>query len=177
MAIYTESNSHKKEIPALLTYARDTRVRAQRGMDFLGFDKHFRIDREFNRCPWDEIRPDLNEIYRSRPSNTTQGTGAANFRPSTSFPSNSQQQSQRSRYTMSSDKKSFTTADGHSLPVGQCIQFHTKGVRCEAGNTCKWRHTCEKCGARHPVYTSCKTYRNGPKGDNNRDGRHPKQGR
>ena len=143
VAIYCTKKSHLNEIQSLMTYGRDVKKLAAQGADFINYDKQYRMDREQTRCSWDTVRYDLKDDYaRGRSYNPVD----RNRSNQNSF------RSQRST-------KGLVTPDGNSIPFRYCIAFHTRGMRCEAGDQCDYEHKCPECEKRHGVYESCEKYK------------------
>ena len=138
MAVYTSYKPHQGEIRAMLTYARDLRNMARSNYNWLGYDRHFRLDREQSHCNWAVVRHDLHLIYKNNDSFRKSDRGITGINTSTHL----------------------TTSTGHAVPKGYCIKFHTRGQRCDQGNSCQYMHKCPTCQARHPIYETCTSYRN-----------------
>ena len=51
------------------------------------------------------------------------------------------------------------TAEGHTVPWGFCIRFHSRGQICERGAECPYIHRCPNCSRRHPIFERCYTHR------------------
>ena len=138
MAVYTSYKPHQGEIRAMLTYARDLRNMARSNYNWLGYDRHFRLDRKQSHCNWAVVRHDLHLIYKNNDSFRKSDRGITGTNTSTHL----------------------TTSTGHAVPKGHCIKFHTRGQRCDQGNSCQYMHKCPTCQARHPIYKTCTSYRN-----------------
>ena len=96
MAVYTSYKPHQGEIRAMLTYARDLRNMARSNYNWLGYDRHFRLDREQSHCNWAVVRHDLHLIYKNNDSFRKSDRGITGTNTSTHL----------------------TTPTGHAVPKG-----------------------------------------------------------
>ena len=144
MAIYT-SIKNCKHIQALLTYSCDIRNMSKLGYDLLGFDKQFRLDQEVNKCSYATVRHDLHLIYGQ--SRQTQYRNQNSFQRQELTPQPNQ--SQQPFHTCNNP---MYTAQGHAVPQGYCVRFHTRDLLCDKGTECPYMHKCPTCNKRHPVY-------------------------
>ena len=157
-AIYMEKGKTRRSVlklaRSLLTYSSTITSLQRRNYDWAAYDRHFRSDRELSRESWATTRHDLLMLYRQEPHPFRSSRDTApkpdrkpsgsNFRPGRSG-------------TASKGGKHNTTKDGHSLPFGYCIAYHTRGQRCETPD-CTYLHQspcCEGKHGRHPVYAPC----------------------
>ena len=155
MSVYCSKKTHMKSFQHMIEYRRDIRTRHDLNMDWYGYDKQFRQEREKSLCKWNVQRPDLHMTY-SQPLHPT--TQPQSFRKYNNATDNSTR-TNTTRTTYTHDSQQLTTADGNNIPPGHCIAFNTRGVRCEVGKQCRYHDQCKKCAARHPVYEKCAGYR------------------
>ena len=155
MSVYCSRKTHMKSFQHMLEYRRDIRTRHDLNMDWYGYDKQFRQEREKSLCKWNVQRPDLHMTYSQPLHPTTQPQSFRKYNNAT----NNSTRTNTTRTTYTHDSQQLTTADGNNIPLGHCIAFNTRGVRCEVGKQCRYHHQCKKCAARHPVYEKCAGYR------------------
>ena len=153
MAIYTQKSSHRRHIQALLTYSRDIRNMSKLNYDWLGFDREFRIDRESTKCSWATVRHDLHLTY-GQPRHPTPRQPTPSFQK----PEYTQQQQPFLHHSNVRNHPLYT-AQGHAIPRGYCIRFHSREVICEKGTECTYLHKCPTCNRRHPIFDKCHTHR------------------
>ena len=129
MAIYLEK--YQDQLQQMITYHHNIMKLMNGGANWRTYDFQFRVDREYQQCPWDTVRVDLErDAYL--------GLGVA--RTSThSFRGNNYKTSPQ-------------------IPRGYCYAYHTHGQRCDNIYTCKHKHTCPTCHERHPLFRHGYTY-------------------
>ena len=153
MAIYTQKSSHRRHIQALLTYSWDIRNMSKLNYDWLGFDREFRMDRESTKCSWATVRHDLHLTY-GQPQHPTPRQPTPSFQK----PEYTQQQQPFLHHSNVRNHPLYT-AQGHAIPRGYCIRFHSREVICEKGTECTYLHKCPTCNRRHPIFDKCHTHR------------------
>jgi len=133
------TSAMKNLVQSLLTYKKEITTIHKMGGDWAGFDRHFRMDRETNKCPWATIRHDLHLQYVNTKRQPFHSPGAQ------------RQQTQQKTPGVQNIK----TREGISIPHGFCVDFHSKVGQCTRGTNCFFKHKCPRCSNRHPVYRSC----------------------
>ena len=63
MSVYCSNKTHMKSFQHMIEYRRDIRTRHDLNMDWYGYDKQFRQEREKSLCKWNVQRPDLHMTY------------------------------------------------------------------------------------------------------------------
>ena len=139
----TSTTSAIKLTKALLTYKKQVTALYKQGYDGAGYDRHFRQEREHQPMSWSTLQADLQLQYAHMPRSNT--SRPSNFRPPTPRPATQP----------SSTTRVMRTPDGHTIPHGHCLSFHSHNERCDRGPQCPYAHKCPKCPIRHPVYRPC----------------------
>lgn len=119
---------------ALMTYRKLICDLKMENADWASYDRHFRHIRVCEPLPWTTIRQDLMNNYR---------TSSQPFRRPTA-PS-----------THSGSRGKFSGGSGAAVPKGFCRAFHSRGMRCEKGPACTYKHFCPRCDGRHPSFMQC----------------------
>lgn len=144
----TSLDQARKLTRELLTYRRNITHMKNKGEDWTSYDRHYRRDQASMPIPWSKFRDDLHRMYCQTNSNRY-----------SSYTGNQQQPFRTSQPksfgSQTKPSSSMPTPDGNSIPLGYCLDFHTSGKSCSAGNACKYAHKCPRCQARHPIFRSC----------------------
>jgi len=133
VAIYAQK--YPNEIGAILTYCQQVKELMALGANWQYFDEKYRSDREFTKCSWLDFRSDLETKALLKAL-----TEKANKHSIFQQPQNNSNQSFRQQ---------------HRVPAGYCFAFHQNGTKCQAGNSCSYKHTCRDCGRIHPMFKQC----------------------
>ena len=157
VAVYIQHPQLVKHLPELLTYGREVKRLADKGLNFLLYDELFRRERASMLQPysWASFRQDLyhEAVIADSGINRNDKQSRQNQPSSAAGQSNSTQSN-------SSKKKSVY------VPRGYCIAFHSSGQRCAANRDCTYNHTCFKCKkSAHPQFMC----RNPPASDSKSD--------
>ena len=140
IAVYTKkyrsASSIQRTVAALLSYRKHINDMQKAAYDWAGYDRHFRMERQYKRCSWSCIRHDLYMQY---------SMNRHSFRAP----------QQSTRFPKTSKAQQLRTKDGTQIPLGFCVAFHSWNTHCEAGNSCAYQHKCPRCQARHPIYLPC----------------------
>ena len=119
----------------LLTYRNQVQKLKNLGYDWFNFDRHFRMDMEIRRFPWETMRHDLMLQYQPRVQQSLNNTQS--FRNS----------------SLGNKGKHTHQKKQNNIPNGYCFPFHSQNNECKEGKQCKYEHKCFKCKAGvHPSY-------------------------
>ena len=120
----------------LLTYRNQVAKLKILGYDWLNFDRHFRMQREIKRFPWESMRQDLMLQYQPRVQQALDNTNQY-------YRNNS----------LGRQGKHINQRKQSNIPNGFCFAFHNPNAECKESKHCKYEHKCFKCKAElHPAY-------------------------
>ena len=133
--LVTASKSFKEEFGDMLAYSNEVLRIAKEGMDWLDYDRSFRMERA-DQPVGSKMRWSFFHSYNYQHlKRIDQKQGTSNFRGEPRVAGHSQ------------------SGEGYSLR-GYCYDYHAKDRRCANPPSCKYRHRCPiaSCGEAHPVY-------------------------
>ena len=120
VAIFVEK--HPEATPGLMKYSSIVRELAAQGANWRFYDENFRMLRQQETVPWDQLHSELWLRAQSQRNQVNQ--------------SQRSQAQLRMRY------------DSSSIPKGFCFRFHN-GTHCDG---CSYKHQCFQCGGNHPIF-------------------------